>query len=50
MTFWNIFFLVFPENRLWHFMQMVDNLHKMSMPVLLGEILRGQFANGRQFA
>ena len=31
-----IFFLVFPENRFWHFMQIVstgDNLHEMSDPV-----------------
>ena len=31
-----IFFLIFPENRLWHFMQIVslgDNLHVMSMSV-----------------
>ena len=32
-----IFFLFFPENRIWHFMQIVslgDNLHEMSYPVL----------------
>ena len=31
-----IYFLIFPENRLWHFMQIVslgDNLHEMSEPV-----------------
>ena len=31
-----IFFLFFPENRIWHFMQIVslgDNLHEMSYPV-----------------
>ena len=31
-----IFFLFFPENRIWHFMQIVslgDNLHEMSNPV-----------------
>ena len=31
-----IFFLFFPENRIWHFMQIVsleDNLHDMSYPV-----------------
>ena len=31
-----IFFLFFPENRFWHFMQIVsirDNLHEMSKPV-----------------
>ena len=30
------FFLFFPVNRLWHFMQIVlgDNLHEMSKPVL----------------
>ena len=30
-----IFFLFFPENRIWHFMQIVsigDNLHEMSNP------------------
>ena len=34
-TFWNIFFLIFLENRIWHFMQIVskgDNLHEMSNP------------------
>ena len=32
MTYWNIF-LFFPENRFWHFMQIVfsgDNLYEMS--------------------
>ena len=36
MTNWVIFFLFFPENRIWHFMQIVsngDNLHEMSNPV-----------------
>ena len=31
-----LFFLFFPENRIWHFMQIVslgDNLHEMSNPV-----------------
>ena len=31
-----IIFLFFPENRIWHFMQIVsigDNLHEMSKPV-----------------
>ena len=31
-----IFFLFFPENSIWHFMQIVsngDNLHEMSIPV-----------------
>ena len=31
-----IFFLILPENRFWHFMQIVslgDNLHEMSKPV-----------------
>ena len=31
-----LFFLLFPENRVWHFMQIVslgDNLHEMSNPV-----------------
>ena len=31
-----IFFLIFPENTLWHFMQIVslgDNLHEMSKPI-----------------
>ena len=31
-----LFFLYFPENRIWHFMQIVslgDNLHEMSNPV-----------------
>ena len=31
-----IFFLFFPENRIWHFMQIVstgDNLHEMSILV-----------------
>ena len=35
------FFLFFPENRLWHFMQIVssgDNLQEMSKPVFLGNI------------
>ena len=30
------FFLIFPGNRIWHFMQVVstgDNLHEMSIPV-----------------
>ena len=26
-------FLFFPENRIWNFMQIVDNLHEMSNPV-----------------
>ena len=33
-----IFFLFLPENRIWHFMQIVsigDNLHEMSKPVFL---------------
>ena len=30
--YFEIFFLFFPENRLWHFMQ-IDNLHEMSMPI-----------------
>ena len=37
-TFWNIF-LVFPENGLWHFMQIVsygDSLHEMSKPNFWG--------------
>ena len=32
--------LVFPENRLWHFMQIVsygDNLHKKSEPIFSGK-------------
>ena len=36
------FFLFFPENRLWHFMQIVsigDNLHEMSKPVFNGDNL-----------
>ena len=36
-----IFFLFFPENRIWHFMQIVstgDNLHGMSNPVFWGKI------------
>ena len=31
-----LFFLFFPENRIWHYMQIVslgDNLHEMSNPV-----------------
>ena len=31
-----LFFLFFPENRIWHFMQIVslgDNLHEMSNPI-----------------
>ena len=35
-----IFFLFFPENRIWHFMQIVswgDNLHEMSNPVFWGK-------------
>ena len=40
---WQIdIFLFFPENRLWHFMQIVsstgDNLHEMSKPYFLGRI------------
>ena len=33
-----IFFLIFPENKFWYFMQIVmieDNLHEMSNPVFL---------------
>ena len=33
-----MFFLVFPENKLWHFMQIAslgDNLHEMSEPVFM---------------
>ena len=33
-----IFFLVFPENRIWHFMQIIsigDNLHEMLNPVFM---------------
>ena len=36
-TYWNIF-LFFPENRVWHFMQIVsvrDNLYEMSNIVFL---------------
>ena len=45
MTFWTIsaddvdgffYILFFPENRLWHFMQIVswgENLHEMSEPI-----------------
>ena len=35
--YFEIFFLFFPENRVWHFMQVVsigDNLHEMSQPVI----------------
>ena len=35
-----IFFLLFPQNRLWHFMQIVsngDNFHEMSKPVFWGK-------------
>ena len=31
-----IFFLIFPKNRVWHFMQIVsneDNLHELSKPI-----------------
>ena len=31
-----LIFLTFPENKIWHFMQIVstgDNLHEMSIPV-----------------
>ena len=34
--YFEIFFLFFPENRIWHFMQIVslgDNLHEMSYTV-----------------
>ena len=40
-TFWNILFLIFPYNRLCHFMQIVsigDNLHKMSKLIVWGKI------------
>ena len=36
------FFLFFPENRIWHFMQIVsigDNLHEMPNPVSLDNLL-----------
>ena len=32
-----IFFLIFPENRIWHFIQIFsygDNLHEVSNPIL----------------
>ena len=35
------FFLFFPENRFWHFMQIGsngDNLHEMSKPFFMGKI------------
>ena len=35
-----MFFLFFPENRIWYFMQIVsngDNLHEMSKPVFWEE-------------
>ena len=31
----DFFFLFFPENGIWHFMQIGDNLHEMSNPVFL---------------
>ena len=42
-----MFFLFFPENRIWHFMQIVssrDNLHETSNPVF-GEKIRKIFQN-----
>ena len=36
-----IFFLIFPENMSWHFMQIVsigDNLHEISNPVFLEKL------------
>ena len=35
--YFKVFFLFFPENKLWHFMQIVDNLHEMSKPFFLGK-------------
>ena len=41
-----VFFLFFPENRLWNFMQIVfNNLHEMSKPVFW-ENVRKFFRNG----
>ena len=36
-----IFFLFFsPENRIWHFMQIGDNLHEISKPVFWKKIIK----------
>ena len=43
MTYWWYFFLFFPENRIWHFMEIVsigDNLHEKPNPVFCEKIIK----------
>ena len=47
------FFVFFPENRLWPFMQIVstgDNLHEMSNPIFCGYDLSCKLSPGDNFA
>ena len=42
-TVYYIFFLFVQENKLWKCMQIVDNLHELSIPIVQGQIRKKYF-------